>query len=102
MLFHVRLDVSIPHDFDLATRERLLADEKKRAQELQEQGIWLHLWRVVGRYSNISLFEVESPDQLHEILWTLPLFPFMQVEVTTLTHHPSSIHPPHHSGSVHA
>lgn len=92
MLFHVRMDVSLPYDLDPATRERLLADEKDRAQDLQRRGIWLHLWRVVGQYSNISVFDTESPDQLHDLLWTLPLFPFMRIEVTALAQHPSSIH----------
>ncbi|WP_084402471.1 muconolactone Delta-isomerase family protein [Cupriavidus sp. amp6] len=34
-----------------------------------------HLWRVVGRYSNVSVFDVESNDELHELLSSLPLFP---------------------------
>ena len=91
MLFQVRMDVSIPHDLPEQERARLLAEEKQRAQDLQRQGVWLHLWRVVGRYSNISIFDVDSNDALHEVLWTLPLFPFMQVEVTPLARHPSAI-----------
>ncbi len=46
-------------------RARLLAEEKQRAQDLQRQGIWRHLWRVAGRYSNISIFDVDSNDSLH-------------------------------------
>lgn len=91
MIFHVRMDVSIPWDLPEQERARLLAGEKQRAQDLQRQGVWLHLWRVAGRYSNISIFEAESHETLHEVLWTLPLFPFMQVEVTPLARHPSAI-----------
>ena len=91
MLFQVRMDVSIPRDLPEQERARLLAEEKQRAQDLQRQGIWRHLWRVVGRYSNISIFDVDSNDALHEVLWTLPLFPFMQIEVTPLARHPSAI-----------
>lgn len=91
MLFHVRMDVAIPRDLDPAERDKLLATEKARALELQRRGTWLHLWRVVGRYSNISVFDVSSPDELHDILWNLPLFQFMQVEVTPLAEHPSSL-----------
>ena len=47
-------------------------------------------WRVVGHYSNTSIFEVESHDELHAILTSLPLFPFMTMKVTPLCH-PSSI-----------
>jgi muconolactone D-isomerase len=49
------------------------------------------LWRIVGHYANISVFDVENPLQLHQILTSLPLFPFMKITVTPLCHHPSSI-----------
>ena len=89
MLFHVRMDVAIPRDLDPAERDKLVATEKARALELQRAGVWVHLWRVVGQYSNISVFDVGSTDELHEILWSLPLFRFMQVQVTALAQHPS-------------
>jgi muconolactone D-isomerase len=94
MIFHVRMNVAVTHDLDIEQRNDLLFREKERAQELQRSGTWVHLWRVVGHYSNISIFDVESPDELHEILWSLPLFPFMEVEVTALTAHPSAIDQP--------
>ena len=51
----------------------------------------LHLWRHAGRYANTSIFDVESPQELHDILSALPLFPFMDITVTPLCRHPSSI-----------
>jgi muconolactone D-isomerase len=30
-------------------------------------------------------------DALHELLWALPLFPYMNIEVIALAHHPSTI-----------
>lgn len=91
MLFHVRMDVSIPHDLDPAERDTILANEKARALELQRAGKWPHLWRIVGHYSNISVLDVDSPDELHQILSSLPLFPFMRIEVSALTQHPSDL-----------
>jgi muconolactone D-isomerase len=91
MLFHVRMDVDLPRDLDPDERAYLLAREKARALELQRERRWLHLWRVVGQYSNISVFDVGSTTELHEILWHLPLFPFMTIAVTPLTEHPSSL-----------
>ncbi|MBM4509334.1 muconolactone Delta-isomerase [Rhodococcus hoagii] len=90
-LFHVRMDVDIPRDLDLAVREETLLREKAYSQDLQRSGKWAHIWRIVGQYSNISVFDVESADELHEILWNLPLFPYMTVEVMPLTKHGSSI-----------
>lgn len=88
-LFHVRMDVNIPNDLDPEVRADTLAREKAYSQELQRSGTWRELWRIVGRYSNISIFDVESGDELHEILQGLPLFPYMDIEVMALTRHPS-------------
>lgn len=91
MLFQVRMDVDIPRDLDPAEREDVVARERAYSQELQRGGEWPHIWRIVGHYSNISIFDVASNARLHEILSNLPLFPFMRIEVTALTEHPSAI-----------
>ena len=57
------------------------------------QGKWTHLWRVAGKFSNVSIFDVADPAELHEVLNSLPLYPFMQVEVTALCKHPGSLEP---------
>ncbi|GJE04039.1 muconolactone Delta-isomerase [Methylobacterium isbiliense] len=91
MLYCVEMDVAIPHGLDPDHVAKLKADEKVRAQDLQRQGQWVHLWRVAGRYANISVFDVASHDELHDILSTLPLFPFMTMRVTPLACHPSAV-----------
>lgn len=58
---------------------------------MQRAGTWVHLWRIAGQYSNISVFDVADHDQLHTLLSTLPLFPFVQIEVLPLARHPSAI-----------
>lgn len=90
-LFHVRMDVDIPRDLNPQVREDTIAREKAYSQDLQRSGKWAHIWRIVGQYSNISIFDVESADELHEILWNLPLFPYMTIEVVPLTKHGSAI-----------
>jgi len=92
MLFMVEMDVRIPLEFDKTKTDRLKAAEKARFQELQRDGTWRHIWRVVGRYANVSIFDVESNSMLHDILMGLPLFPFMEIKVTPLFRHPSSLH----------
>lgn len=91
MLYHVRMDVRVPHDVDPARFEALKAAEKARAEELQRAGTWRHLWRIAGAYANVSIFDVAEHDALHAILCTLPLFPFMDIAVTPLARHPSAI-----------
>jgi muconolactone D-isomerase len=92
MLFHVRMDVRLPHDLPQEKADSLKQVERERARELQRQGKWRHLWRVAGRYANISVFDVGDAQELHDILSTLPLFPFMEISVEPLCRHPSSIH----------
>lgn len=91
MLYHVRMDVHPPRDMPSTEFDVLKAAEKTRAEELQRQGIWRHLWRIAGAYANYSVFDVADHDELHTILSTLPLFPYMQVQVTPLARHPSAI-----------
>ncbi len=92
MLYHVQMDVRVPHDVDPAQFDRLKAEEKARAETLQREGKWRHLWRIAGQYANISVFDVASHDELHAILSGLPLFPFMAINVIPLAQHPSAIH----------
>ena len=91
MLFHVRMDVRIPRDLDPGTRAEVVARERAYSQELQRAGKWPHLWRIVGEYANVSIFDVDSNDELHDLLSNLPLFPYMAITVTPLAAHPSAI-----------
>ncbi|WP_369302638.1 muconolactone Delta-isomerase [Pseudomonas sp. N2-5-1-1] len=92
MLFQVRMTVKLPTDMPVEKVNKLKADEKQLAQHLQRKGIWRHLWRIAGLYANVSIFDVPDNQALHDTLMQLPLYPFMEVEVTALCRHPSSIH----------
>jgi muconolactone D-isomerase len=91
MLFHIAISVRVPHDVDPNRIKQLGVEEHERAADLQRQGKWLHLWRVAGKWANVSIFKVESPAELHEILESLPLHPYMDVDVTALCRHPGSL-----------
>lgn len=92
MLYHVEMTVCLPHDMAPAQADALKAREKDIAQGLQRSGVWRHLWRVAGRYANVSIFDVKDNAELHDTLMTLPLFPYMQIQVQPLCRHASSIH----------
>jgi muconolactone D-isomerase len=47
-----------------AQADEIKAREKAYSQELQRQGKWQQLHRVVGEYANYSIFDVESNDEL--------------------------------------
>jgi muconolactone D-isomerase len=91
MLYLVRMDVNIPRDLPLLEANEIKAREKAYSQDLQRDGRWKNIWRVVGEYANYSIFEVPSNDELHQLLQGLPLFPFMKITVTPLAAHPSAI-----------
>jgi muconolactone D-isomerase len=91
MLFHVAISMRVPQGTDPETVKQLGAREHERAAELQRDGKWLHLWRVAGKWANISIFKVESPDELHAILESLPFYPFMDIEVAALCRHPGAL-----------
>lgn len=91
MLYLVRMDVQLPADMPAEQAAEIKAREKAYSQELQRQGRWPHLWRVVGEYANYSVFDAPGNDELHDMLSRLPLFPYMRIQVTPLARHPSAI-----------
>jgi muconolactone D-isomerase len=91
MLFQVIITVRVPPDVDREKINKLSEKEHARAAELQRQGKWIHLWRVAGKWANVSIFRVDDPAELHDILESLPLRPYMDVEVTALCKHPGAL-----------
>ena len=91
MLYMVEMIVKIPHTLPAEVVAEIKAKEKAYSQQLQKDGKWRHLWRVVGEYSNVSIFDAASNDELHTMLNNLPLFPYMEIKVKPLANHPSSI-----------
>ncbi|MDC0611150.1 muconolactone Delta-isomerase [Vibrio sp.] len=91
MLFKVEMMINIPDTLPQDEVNKIKATEKQYSQKLQSEGIWLHIWRVVGEYANVSIFDVKDNEHLHEVLTGLPLFPYMTFTITPLCSHPSAI-----------
>jgi muconolactone D-isomerase len=85
------MNVKLPQAMPADEAATLKQAEKDLAQHLQREGKWRHLWRIAGQYANVSIFDVGSIDELHALLTSLPLFPYMQIEVMPLCRHPSSV-----------
>lgn len=92
MLFKVEMTVNIPSSLPAAQVAESKAKEKAYSQQLQREGKWPHIWRVVGQYANVSIFDVADNQELHDILTALPLYPWMEITVQPLCTHPSSIY----------
>lgn len=91
MLYMVEMIVRIPSTLDPEVAAQIKQAEKEYSQNLQREGKWRHLWRVVGEYANVSIFDAQDNDELHTMLSSLPLFPYMEIKVKPLANHPSSI-----------
>ena len=86
MLFYVSITVRVPHGTDPELIERLRnAQEIGRAKELEEQGKMAT--RVArGRQNGRTSAYLTSKVTLSftQILGSLPLYPYMEIEVTAL------------------
>lgn len=87
MEFLVHMEVHWPADGDPERRDRLFAAERARGQELARAGVMKRLWRIPGRWANWGLWEAPEATALHEALTSLPLWPWMSVEVHPLAEH---------------
>ena len=88
MEFLVRIDVNLPPDMPVEQRQDLLASERKRGRELLDRGVLTRIWRIPGRLSNYSLYNVPDSTILHDLLASLPLWPWTTMHVEPLALHP--------------
>ena len=91
MLFQVQIAIRIPQGVDKTEVEKLSAAEIEQVKQLQRDGRWLHIWRVAGKWANTSILDLHGPEELHQIISSLPLFPYMEVDVIPLSRHPAAL-----------
>ena len=87
--FLVTFILAVPPD----TADQTVADTKAReaqaAHDLAVQGHLLRLWSLPGEGRTLGLYQARDADQMHAILQALPLAPWMTVDTTPLSPHPS-------------
>jgi muconolactone D-isomerase len=86
--FMVSIEVRTPPDMDPDRLSALQDAEAVRARELVAQGILRRIWRIPGRRANVSLWEAPDATALHTALSSLPLWPWLEIEVQPLATHP--------------
>lgn len=92
MDFLVEIDIRLPPDLAQDRRDELLKAEGARGAFLAQTGILRAIWRVPGRLANRGIWSAPDATALHEALVSLPLWPFMTVEVSPLARHPLAEH----------
>lgn len=88
MEFLVRIEIDLPDDMPMSRRQDLMDAEASRGRELLESGALVRIWRVPGRLANVSLYGVADATELHAALSSLPLHPWMHVDIEALAVHP--------------
>lgn len=91
MLYLAEMEVHIPESWSEEKIADYIARERETSQKWQKSGKWVYLWRVAGQYSNVSVIEAESPEEFHQIISSLPLFPYMTIKVKSLCKHPNAV-----------
>lgn len=84
----VRLTARIPDSLSDDARTALFAAERERALQLLAAGKIAQMWRVMGTADGISLWDVDSPEDLHESLSSLPGWKYCDVEIVPVIQHP--------------
>ncbi|MEE4542055.1 muconolactone Delta-isomerase family protein [Streptomyces sp. V4-01] len=88
--FLVEITTTIPEGTPEDEVGRRRAAEAVRARELAADGRLARLWRPVGELRGIGVWCAADEDELHEkVLGTLPLRPWMSLDVTALQPHPN-------------
>ncbi|WP_274034932.1 muconolactone Delta-isomerase [Streptomyces sp. MMBL 11-1] len=88
MEFLVNIRITWPEAMDPGLKERVSDDERCRAAELATSGSLVRMWRVPGRTENWGLWRAADPTELHTIISSLPVWPWMDVTVHALADHP--------------
>lgn len=85
--FLVEIEIELPASTPDDERAALIAAEGSRGRELRDAGSIVRIWRVPGRRANVGIWSAVDASELHELIASLPLFPWMSVQVRALANH---------------
>ncbi len=85
--FLVEIEIELPPSTPDDERAALVAAEAARGRELRDAGSIVRMWRVPGRRANVGIWKAADASELHELVSSLPLFPWMNVQVRPLADH---------------
>jgi len=89
MEFLLKIKVTFPPDGDPEEKARRIAAEGVRARELAAEGIIKRVWRIPGQWANYGIWEAPDATTIHNAVTSLPMWPYLEVEVTPLAAHPN-------------
>jgi len=87
MLFLLKIVVRIPGDWPPEKLAEVNKKETARSMQFVREGKLKRIYRIAGKRANFSIWEVESAEELHATLTSLPLHPYMDIEVYPIIKH---------------
>jgi muconolactone D-isomerase len=88
MEFLVNIKLKWADNMDPVYRDKIIHDEHARAADLAKKGHLVRMWRVPCRFENWGLWRAKNATELHEIITSLPAFPYMyDIDVRPLAKH---------------
>lgn len=88
MDFLLRIDASRVFELPATEREDVIARERARGLELMAEGVLRHFWRLPGKRTNIGVWTAPDADALDQVLHSLPIWEYADIDVTPLATHP--------------
>jgi muconolactone D-isomerase len=88
LTFLVNHAVHKPANIDGQVWGAAIAREREVAAERLRNGVITGMWRVPGQSANWGIWSVESAEELHELLTSLPLAQWSTFDIHLLAHHP--------------
>ena len=89
MEYLVTMTTHVPDGTPEQAVDDIRAREAAHSRELAAAGHLLRLWRLPGPSRALGLWNAGNPAEMQAILKSLPLDPWMTVETTPLSRHPS-------------
>lgn len=88
MRFMLYIRAQLPGEWTPEQRAEIARRETQAAVALMHRKVLRRIFRVVGQLANLSIWEADTPEELHSVLQTLPMYPFLRVTVIPIIKHP--------------
>jgi muconolactone D-isomerase len=84
LLYLVRSASRVPWGMQTEVARELGDRQQAKTKELREKGVLLHHWRAAAQHLSYAVYDVASNAELHDVLVSLPLYPYSTAEVVPL------------------
>jgi len=81
------MEIQLPPDLPEDEVRDLRGAEAERAKDLLQAGSIVRIWRIPGRTANVGVWSAADATELHELITSLPLAAWSDIDVTPLARH---------------